>query len=209
MEPRSYVTMRGITVRVVPIPLMLTEVRKANPLPPLPAYTEHLAGGGTQEVEITEEMAAAWQKNDPETWAEHAERWAAFQEEYNDAHKQLNDRIWMAIMQRAILIDLPDDDTWITEQAELGLTVPDDPRQRRIHYIRTEVIGGMPDIWKITAMANGADLSQEALSLAEDSFRDSLAESLLKGFADQARAVEDGNQGGADPGGQGMEAETV
>jgi hypothetical protein len=206
MEPKRYMTERGVAIRVTPIPLLLDEVRKATPLPDPPTYTEHIAGGATQEVEITEGDAEAWAREDPETWAEHAEAWAAYVQARDAAQGVLNERIWQAILRRAIRVDMPGDDGWIYDHEAMGLVVPEDPRERRIHYVRTEVVGGMPDILKITAMANGADLSEEALASAEASFRDSLARSLTGGFADQAGSMAAGAEGGPDADRKGMGA---
>jgi len=205
---REYTTERGVKVGVVPIPLLLEEIRKAHQGPPRPTYTEHLAGGGTQEVEIAEADAAAWQERDPESWAEHAERWAAYVTERDANQELVNDRIWQAIMRRALVVELPEDDGWIHDHEELGLTVPKDGRERRIHYIRTEVVGGMRDVLRLTAIANGSDLSEEAITLAEASFRHSLARALVGNLAGQRRRVDARDAGGADPGGEGMEAET-
>ena len=200
----EYTTERGVTVDVTPIPMLLDEIRKATPMPDQPTYTEHIAGGAEQEVIISDADARTWQKENPESWAEHAEVWTDFELERDVAQSLLNDRLWQAVMQRAIVVQLPKKDDWIAEQVELGLTVPDDQRGRRIHYIRTEVIGGMKDVLRMTALAYGADLSEEALSLAEDSFRDNLAGQILAGLADQAGTVEDQPSGGADESGEGM-----
>ena len=200
----EYTTERGVTVNVMPIPLLLDEIRKATPTPAQPTYTETLAGGAKQEVKISDAEALAWQQQDPETWKEHAEKWAAFEQERDAAQSLLNDRLWLAVMQRAVQVDLPKSDDWIKDQAELGLTVPDGKRERRVHYIRTEVIGGMKDVLRMTAIANGADLSEEALSLAESSFRNSLAGSLLAGLTDKARSLAAGIEGGADESSEGM-----
>lgn len=204
---REYTTERGVTVQVVPIPLLLDEIRKANAGPSHPTYTEKIAGGGTQEVEITEADAMAWQQNDPDTWAEHAETWDAYVKERDEAQEKLNDRVWQAIMRKALVFDMPADDSWIAEHEALGLTIPKGKADRRVYYIRTEVIGGMRDVLKITAIANGADMSEEALQLAEDSFRGSLARSILTGIAGARRGVEPGPAGGADSDGEGMGAQ--
>ena len=204
----EYTTERGVTVEVMPIPMLLDEIRKATPGPDQPTYTENLAGGGKDEVTISDADAAAWQKNDPDTWAEHAEAWAAFELERDAAQSLLNDRLWQAVMKRAVKLELPKNDDWIEDQVELGITVPENPRERRIHYIRTEVVGGMKDVLRMTALANGADLSEEALSLAEASFRNNLAREILAGLTNQGGSVEDRTASGADESGEGM-AETT
>ena len=193
---REYTTERDVTIGVVPIPLLLEEIRKAHPDPKRPTYTEHLAGNAENVVEITDREAAAWAKHDPDTWAEHAEEWAEF-ERKRDANQELvNDRVWQAVMLRSVVVDLPDDDAWVKDQEELGIIIPRSAKERRIHYIRTEVVGGMRDVLRLTAIANGGDLSEEALSLAEASFRHSLARSLLEGFTREERPVDTGDESG-------------
>ena len=204
----EYKTERGITVEVVPIPMLLDAIRKATPGPDQPVYIEKMAGGGELEVEISDADARAWQEKDPESWAEHAETWATFEVERDAAQSLLNERVSQAVYKRAVIVDLPKNDDWIADQAELGLTVPDDHRGRHLHYIKTEVVGGMKDVLKLTAIANGADLSEEALSIAEDSFRNNLAREILAGLVDQGGAVEDRAAGGADESGEGMAAAT-
>jgi hypothetical protein len=76
-------------------------------------------------------------------------------------------------MRCAIVVDLPDDG-WVEEQRELGITVPDDPKERRDHYIWTEVMGGQHDILRVMSLAAGADLTEEQLTAAEASFWNTL-----------------------------------
>lgn len=205
---REYITERDVTIGVVPIPLFLEEVRKAYPLPARPTYTEHLAGDATNEVEISDAEAEVWAEHDPDTWAEHAEKWADYISRRDAIQEKVNEAIWKAIMLRSLIVELPADDSWIQDQEELGITVPRSAKERRIHYIKTEVVGGMRDIIRLTAIANGANISEEALSLAEDSFRNSLARSLTEGLAGKGRVVGAGNTGGAGAGSKGMGAET-
>ena len=188
----EYITERGVKVDVVPIPLLLDKVQASHPMPDAPTYTETLAGGGRQEVEITESDAAAWQKSDPDTWAEHAEKWAAYQALVAKRADLVNDLIWKAILRKGIKVEMPADDEWIEDQRELGIDVPDNPKERRAHYIWTECIGGTRDIIRITALANGADLTEEALQIAEDSFRDQLSGQASGQLARQAGTVEPG-----------------
>ena len=171
---KAYTTERGVSIKVVPIPLLLDKIRDAHAASPAPTYTEHLAGGATQEVPITEAQAAAWQATDPDTWAPLAEKWAAYQAEKDERTKTLNDALWRAVMRRSIIVDLPKDDAWVQEQALYGISVPEDPDLRREHYIWTEVIGGQRDILKIMGMAAGADLTEEQLTTVEASFWDTL-----------------------------------
>ena len=205
---KEYTTERGVTIGVTPIPMLLDEIRKANPIPGPFTYVEELAGGGKLERELTDAEAAVWAQADPGTWAEHAARWEQYRQDRDAAQELLNDRIWQAIVRSAIVVTLPEDESWIDEHLALGLEVPTDHRKRMLHYIRTEAIGGMRDVLKITAMANGADMAEGALLLAESSFRDSLARSLLRGLEDRGGSVGAGDAGRIDAAGEGVAPET-
>lgn len=174
MAHREYTTERGVKIGIVPIPLLLDKIREANPGPPSPTYTEHLAGGATQDVEITEQMAATWAEKDPDTWAEHAEAWAAYEVERDRHTAELNELLWRAVMRRALQVEMPKGDAWAEDQESYGIDVPDDPAERRDHYIWTEVLGGQRDIIKVMGLASGADLTEEQIRAAEASFLDTL-----------------------------------
>jgi hypothetical protein len=171
---KEYTTERGVTIGVVPIPLLLGKIRESHPEPPAPTYTEHIAGGATQEVTITAEMAAAWMTQNPDGWAEHAGAWTAYQEKLDERTKVLNDALWRAVMRRAIVVTPPVDEAWIREQNDLGITVPPEGQERREHYIWTEVIGGQADIIRVMGLAAGADFTEEQLATIEASFWDTI-----------------------------------
>ena len=203
MEGKRYKTERGVSIGIVPIPLLLDKIRESHPPTPRPTYVEHLAGGATQPVEISDAMAAIWERDNPESWQEHAAAWAHYQAQADERTKRLNDALWKAVMRRAIVVDMPDDG-WVYEQRELGIDVPDDPKERRDHYIWTEVMGGQHDILRVMSMAAGADLTEEQLSAAEASFWDTLQRPAAGLPAGQARPVAAGDAGGDDTGGQSL-----
>ena len=206
MSTRRYTTERGITIGITPIPLLLDKIREAHPMPDPPTYTEHTAGGGVQEVEITEAMAATWAARDPSTWAQHKETWAEYQAETDRRTTILNDALWRAVMRRAIQVDMPKDDAWAEDQALYGLTVPDDPAERREHYIWTEVLGGQRDILKVMGLAAGADLTEDQLEAVGATFWDTLQRPQAGGPADQGGAVDAGAPGDLDANGEGVGA---
>lgn len=170
----DYTTERGITIQVMPVPLLLDKIRQAHPEPAPVTYIERMAGGAAQEVAITPAMAEAWQKRDPDGWAPHAEKWAAWQAAMDARTERLNDVLWRAVMSKAVVVDVPAAGEWVIEQESYGLTVPANPAERKAHYIWTEVIGGTKDILRIMALAAGANLTEEQVSDAEASFWDTL-----------------------------------
>lgn len=178
MDEKRYTTERGIEIAIMPIPLLLDEVRKVQEakIPAHPTYEAKTASG---YVEIHLHNETTLQTD------EEKEMWAEYQEAKAQATESMNDAIWRAVRLKAIRVDVPEGNGWIEDQEALGLTVPDDPRERRLHYIQTEVIGGVRDIVRVTAIANGADLDEGALAAAEESFRRAMAGQMEGAFAVQ------------------------
>lgn len=203
----EYTTGRGVTIQIRAIPFMLDQIRKTHRerVPQPPVIVEHLAGGATQERTITPRMAEAMKELRPDDWAQYADAWAAYEEKRDGASQALEDAIWMAVALEAIQVDLPEDDAWAKRQKKLyGMEPPDDPELCRVHYIRTEVLGGTRDYIKITSIANGGDIDEEALAIAEDSFRRYLQGTLADGIARgrEPAAVEAGAPDGTGAGGE-------
>ena len=69
------------------------------------------------------------------------------------------------------------------------MDVPEGAIERRVYYVRTEVIGGTRDIISIMAMASGGEVSEEVLAQAVDSFRGVLQKEVIEELADQGGAV--------------------
>lgn len=203
----EYKTERGVTIGIVPIPFLIDRIRqKARETEPKrPSYTEHLAGGATQEREITAQMATLWSKENPESWAEHAETWTQYAVAWSEWDSGVDDQIWSAICLESVQVELPADDAWMRRQKRYyGLDVPDDPDERYIHYVVTEVMGGPRDYMRVTSIANGGDIGEDALAIAEASFRGVLQGALNRELHDLQRrgALDDepangGNEGSA------------
>jgi hypothetical protein len=211
----EYTTERGVTIGWVPIPFLLDQIRASFRAsePPRPTYTETIIDAEgrehSQEREITLQDAEAAREHNPEWWAEHADAWAQYQADLQAWTQRLNDKIWDAVALESLQVDLPEDGAWIDKQERfLDLQVPDDPTARRLHYIRTEIIGGIRDYVKLTALANGSDIEEADLAIAEDSFRYLLQGRLAAGLAQTRRrgavAVVDESPGSAPADGAGV-----
>lgn len=186
---KKYTTERGVEIGITPIPLLLDQIRNAHERPEVPTYTENLAGG-EHEVELTEQEMDAAKEHNPAWYEEHREAWEAYQELWAASEAALNERLLDAIALKGVKFDMPEDDTWIEEQAFLGVNVPEGVIERRIHYFKTEILGGTKEIIRIMALASGADVNEEVLARAVDSFRDLLQGTVTQELGDQGGSVE-------------------
>lgn len=190
---KTYTTERGIKIRITPIPLLLDAIRTAHPRPGPPTYTENVAGQEVQVAMEPEDMAAAKEHN-PDWYEEHREAWEAYLTEKRASDANLEEKMFDAVILEAVQVDVPEGDGWAKRLARFGVAVPDDEDERRLAYVKNVVIGGPKDILALTAIAGGADVSEEALAKAEASFRSYLQRNLTTELERQAGAVEGAEQ---------------
>jgi hypothetical protein len=186
---KKYQSERGVDISITPIPLLLEQIRNAHPRPDVPTYAEKTASGAERQVPMVAEDMQAAKKHNPDWYAQHAEVWESYQAEVEKSDAALNEKLLNAVALKAVKVELPKDNTWAEEQAFLGLDVPDDPLKRRVHYVRTEVLGGPKDIIRVMAIAGGAEVDEEVLARAVDSFRGVLQGAAFDGVAGAGRAV--------------------
>lgn len=102
-----------------------------------PTYDVPTAGGGVQTYDLAEDAIKI--PDDPEETARRQEAWDAHQ----DALKRLNAAqfdVTKKIVLRSIDLELPEDDAWVKEQEELHIRIPEEPLERWMHWIDTEVL---------------------------------------------------------------------
>lgn len=179
----TYKTTRGIEIEITSVPMMLIDkINAAHKDPEPPTYDITALGGriehhplDDQTAETDEEKAALadWKKRKAEAEAER------------------NRAFMRVVMLRGIKIQMPADETWVTEQRLMGLIVPDDPTERRLHFIETEVFGGMVDYQEITRLVmieSGVDM--EAVRQASELFRGDMARATVGQPADSGGQVD-------------------
>ena len=73
---------------------------------------------------------------------------------------------------RGVAEGLPDDDGWIGEQEEDGLEVPESPRDRKIHWIKTELLMDPSELVSLITVIQGRGQEVErAATVAAGMFR--------------------------------------
>jgi len=163
-ERNSYETRKGVAVRLCLFsPVLQDKVRQSVEFPEVPIYIAKTAGGGKEEHPYTADMI--------ETGDERA-MWAEYQAARLAANLLLYDHLGRLALIRGTEIDIPDDG-WDTEQESLGITVPTDPTERKIHYIETEAVESNQDYSElILAILAYQGIQQEDRAAAAVSFPD-------------------------------------
>jgi hypothetical protein len=165
-------TLTGQRYKCLSIPGLLDKARASVPMPEVPRYSFETAGGDVMEAEIDDAVAA-----DPKTSEEDRLRWMEYKIAETQAAAEQFAKIVDVCYKRGVeLLDYDHDGDWVSEHRDwLELDVPDGRRERRMHFVVTEVVGCPQDVVDIVlnvSLASGVD--KEAVAAAEVSFRRAL-----------------------------------
>lgn len=162
-ENNIYKTTRGITIQLLPIPFLLDQARASIEFPEPPVY-EVVNVAGDVERHLHDETTL-------ETDEDKAQ-WEVYTQAKAEAEAKLRENMLRAMLTKGVVVEMPQDDEWIKDQEWCGVNVPTESRERRMHYILTEVIGRPDDLSNImVGIGRISGVSEEALATAEDSFR--------------------------------------
>jgi len=177
------VTTEGIEVIVKPVSAQLFEQiglniekkyrERGEPITP-PTY-EVSTIAGTVETHVHDESSLQTEED--------KEKWAAYQDALARMSKEKSDLSTRFLLLNGVQFELPDNDTWIKRQESFGFVVPDDPTDRLLHYMMTELFKTVADVTNVTIKIvsltyDGID--PELLRAAEESFRGSLSGKRVK-----------------------------
>lgn len=188
----TFTTSRGITVTCLSIATLLDKLDSQFTPPQPPTYEVPTATGAKEihahshRIEKVPELDAEGKETGKfiereETTLETDEDravWADYLRRRRDnaaAHQRAISRL---ILLRGIDFAMPTDDTWVRTQELVGMTVPEDPLERRLHYAETEIVGNAQDMEELvvrTFLQSGVD--EEVVRQMEKSFRRSLGRS--------------------------------
>lgn len=165
-DQNTFTTSRGKVVTFLPIATLLDKIRASHPMPKPPTYKVETKLGG---VEIHEHNETTLETDEEKT------AWANFQMQLAEAQAELNRALTRAILMRGLVFEYPSNYDWIKEQEFLGIKVPEDANERRLHYAETEVMGSVDDYEGVTLGVMGASgVSEDLLKQMDASFRRSL-----------------------------------
>ena len=109
--------------------------KRDEPIDP-PTYTVEVAGGGIEEHVLDETSIESGVAEETEVrqdaWDAHVKALTAMKAEQF--------RITRKIVLDSIDLPLPKDDSWVKEQQDNYIDVPEDPYDRWVHWIETEVL---------------------------------------------------------------------
>lgn len=122
----DFTTRAGVTLSLRPVSEAKIQATRAGVTwPARPTYTTRTAGGGEQTHEADAESA------DPQAWADYVAAEA-------QATAEWFERLGQLLLYYGVAVEAPEG--WEADQAYFGITVPQDARARKCHYILTELL---------------------------------------------------------------------
>jgi hypothetical protein len=176
MTDYHFTTSLGQTVNFIPPSAKIIELREAKVKKELtesghaltpPTYKVKLAGGREQEIE--HDLTTLVTDDDKLNWTVYQANLKLYEERIAEVKLQ--------IVLNAIQLQLPEDESWVQKQLEENeIEVPTDPKEKRIHWLMTEVLRTMEDIFSATHIvltsAYLGTASGEAIEASSRTFRD-------------------------------------
>lgn len=153
-----------LAIRPFEMAMISDALRKKYPIPAVPTYEVETIGGGKELREhdettvTTDEEKAAWK------------RYVATKAEAEGKiNQEMNDYILAAGTHTRITVD--PDAPWTKIQRKFGITIPDDPEDLRVHYLKTRVLN-VDDINELLSriMAK-TGIKSDMVETAKNSFR--------------------------------------
>ena len=127
-------------------------------------------------------------------WAEYL---AAHQVVDNEYSAKLNDaRMRLFCVRGVTILDPKPEEEWVQEHEWLGMVVPTNPLERKLHYFRTEALGTVMDIFTITkGIYQSAGVDPEALNAYEATFRSEMGRTIGEALGSDRKDTEPGEPG--------------
>ena len=158
-------TSRGVDVECLPVAEMFDaqeeSLRAGVEWPEKPVHVITDVAGSQIEQALTQEWVGSGQASDEETeaWEEYLVAQTRAQAEYEGKRDEALPRLLAYKGIRLVNESLTE--KWTEDHEWMGFTVPDDPRERMLHFLRTEILGNagndMIEIMLGIYRASGAD----------------------------------------------------
>ena len=164
----KYTTSTGHELTITAIsPDYVLAIKKGVEFPEPPTYEFEVLGGTKETAPHTETTI----KNEDEQLL-----WNEYRAKVMSANSELFMRKARAIFRKCVDVTMPESETWIEAQTADGIEVPEDPKERKEHYIKTECIGNETDVFAVVSAAEQMNkFNTEDYKHALSLFRDQMA----------------------------------
>jgi len=168
-------TSRGVEVECLPVADVI-EAQEENirasvgwPTKPTRTITDVAGSEMTEPLSDRYVESAQATEEQKEAWAEYVAAQARAEAEFS---RRLNDGRVKLIAQRGVRWDADLEKEWAADDEWAGMTVPEDPRERTLHFFRTQVLGNLGDLYRVLfGIYRASGYDEEVLDLMEASFR--------------------------------------
>ena len=170
-------TSRNVEVECLPIAAALdaleTNIRNSIEWPEKPTRTIRDVAGSEMEQDLTQEYVESDRATDEEkiAWTEYLEAQGEAQAEFNQ--RAGTARVRLVAWEGIRVTDESLFDKWAEDEAWMGMTAPDDPRERALHYLQSKILGNPNDdlLSIMVGIYHASGYDEEALKQAEAFFR--------------------------------------
>lgn len=137
----TFVTSGGVTLTLKAVPPMLVDRVRNSVKPPEPPTYEAKTVAGDVEIHVHDETTL--------TTDEEKAAWAKYQMDLAAYSSEMSDRMSRVLLHRGIEFDYDPEGEWADDQRFLDIEIPDDPRDRRLHYLMTEIFLTTDDLTEV------------------------------------------------------------
>lgn len=170
----EYTTSDGTVLKLnavspIKIQKVILAVEKQFEKVELPQYCEELPNG-KQQCFVHDEVSIEQTEN-----KEEKAQWQAYQEYQAKLNTEKAERSTALILNSGVELEsIPTD--WIAEQEWLGIKIPENEFDYKVHYITTELLKNMHDFQQVIILVRELGIKgvdDDAITAASRSFRDS------------------------------------
>lgn len=162
---RVFKSSSGKEIKVLGVSQTLIDgVLASVKFPEKPKYKAVTAGGGEE-----------WYEHDLTTLEtpEDKAAWAKYEEDTKTANAELYKRMFNMFVLKGTAFEIPNESDWVEEQQFLGIALPTNKFELKVHYLQSEILHTQGDYSDLTiAIMAESGAKEEVVASAQAAFRD-------------------------------------